>query len=166
MFYIACTPSPLLQEGVEPPTKFSKGGLDRVSIFRGGCWERGVWLLSGGDAGFTQKINLNLKYFTTKNIFFSVITKNLNWEILTNWLILKDGMRLRMKNFNIVVVHWEMGGGFTKNQYIARNCLKRGLGQTADLRGGLGKKGVVGWIMHTVWIPLTGPWKPELFDRL
>ena len=34
----------LLVRGIEPPTKFSKGrgggGLDRVSNFRGGCWER------------------------------------------------------------------------------------------------------------------------------
>ena len=29
--------------GVEPPTKILKGGLDRTSTFRGGCWE------SGGD---------------------------------------------------------------------------------------------------------------------
>ena len=29
-------------------------------------------------------------------------------------------------------------GGFTKNQYICRgDCLKRGLGQFSDLRGGL-----------------------------
>ena len=34
-------------------------------------------------------------------MFFSVITKNLNWEILTKNLVtfLKDGMGLRMKNF-------------------------------------------------------------------
>ena len=35
---IVYTPPPLLEgEGVESPTKFSKrGGLDRISIFRGG----------------------------------------------------------------------------------------------------------------------------------
>ena len=33
------------------------------------------------------------------------------------------------------------GGGVTKNQYIGRNCLKRGgLEQFKDLGGGLGKK--------------------------
>ena len=31
-------------------------------------------------------------------------------------------------------------GGFTKNQYIGRNCLKMGLGQLAGLRGGLARK--------------------------
>ena len=41
----------LLVRGIEPPTKFSKGrgggGLDRVSIFRGESWKRGVTFLSG-----------------------------------------------------------------------------------------------------------------------
>ena len=33
------------------------------------------------------------------------------------------------------------GGAFTKMQYIGANCLKRGgLGQVADLRGGVSKK--------------------------
>ena len=34
-------------------------------------------------------------------MFLSVITKNLDWEILT----LKSGMCLRMRNFNIMRVH-------------------------------------------------------------
>ena len=42
---LVCTPLPLSVggEGVELPTNFSKRGrgLDRISIFRGGCWERG-----------------------------------------------------------------------------------------------------------------------------
>ena len=39
-------------------------------------------------------------------MFFSVITKNLNWEILTkNLITFKDGMGLRMKNFSIMGVH-------------------------------------------------------------
>ena len=41
---IVCTSPPLSAAGVEPPTKFLKtgrGGLDRTSVFRGGCWERG-----------------------------------------------------------------------------------------------------------------------------
>ena len=50
-------------------------------------------------------------------MFFSVITKNLNSEILTKMmgkiikkLLLKDGMDLRLKNFNIV--------GFAKKSYF------------------------------------------------
>ena len=39
-------------------------------------------------------------------MFFSVITKNLNWEILTkNLVTLKDGMGLRTKNFNVLGFH-------------------------------------------------------------
>ena len=42
-------------------------------------------------------------------MFFSVRTKNLNWEILTKNLVtfLKDGMEIRMKNCIIM--------GFTEN---------------------------------------------------
>lgn len=29
--------------GVEPPTKFQTGRLDKTSTFKGGCWERGAW---------------------------------------------------------------------------------------------------------------------------
>ena len=58
--------------GIELPTKFSKRG---VTYFR-------------GVAIFTRKINENLKYLITKKsleakIFFSFITKNSYWEILT-----------------------------------------------------------------------------------
>ena len=39
-------------------------------------------------------------------MYFSVITKNLNWEILTkNLVTFKDKMTLRMKDFNIFWVH-------------------------------------------------------------
>ena len=53
-------------------------------------------------------------------------------------------MVLRMKNFNILGVHWKIwllgGGGLEKP--ICRGALhkKGGLGQFADLKGGLGKK--------------------------
>ena len=55
-------------------------------------------------------------------------------------------MVLRMKRFNIFGVHWKIwllgarGSGVMKNQYRGRNCLKRGLRQFADLRGGLARK--------------------------
>ena len=47
---------------------------------------------------------------------------------------------LKMKTFDIFGIHWKIWllGGFTKNQYRGRG-LKRGLGQFADLRKGLGK---------------------------
>ena len=38
-------------------------------------------------------------------MFFSIINKNLNWEIITKNLVTFDGMKLRMKNVNIMGVH-------------------------------------------------------------
>ena len=56
-------------------------------------------------------------------MFSTVITKNLNWENLTKNLI--TGMGLRMKNFNIIGKILFLRG-FTKNQYMRGNFLKRG----------------------------------------
>ena len=42
-------------------------------------------------------------------MFFSVVTKNLNWEILTkNLVIFKRWNGLMMKNFSIIRVHWKI----------------------------------------------------------
>ena len=39
-------------------------------------------------------------------MFFSIIIKNLNWEMLPkNLVTFNHGMRLRIKNFNIMGVH-------------------------------------------------------------
>ena len=62
-------------------------------------------------------------------MFFSVKTKNWNWEILTkNFVTFKrwDGFK-GMKNFSIMGVHWNIWflKGFTKNQYIGEDCLKK-----------------------------------------
>ena len=92
-----------------------------------------------------------------------------NWEILTKNLVIlqKDKTVLRLKNFNILGVHWKnfkiffFGGGVTKNQYRGGDCLKkgRGFGQFADLRGSLARKrgcvfeGGVDTPMHTnFWV--------------
>ena len=49
-----------------------------------------------------------------------------------------------MKNFNILGVHRKiqvLRGEFTKNQYIGRDCLKRGVAWTVSgFKGRLGKK--------------------------
>ena len=51
---------------------------------------------------------------------------------------------------------WVLEEGFTKNQYIGGDCLKRGFGEFADLRqGGLARKkvflsGGVDTPMHTM----------------
>ena len=52
-------------------------------------------------------------------------------------------MLLGMKNFNILKVHWKiqlLGGGSCKTTTEGGLSVK-GLGQFADLRGGLGKRG-------------------------
>ena len=77
-------------------------------------FERG--LLGKKDGGFFQGdcsfyIKVNLKHLMEKKVykqkmFFSVLTKNLNWEILSKIsLVLNDGMELGMKIFNIMWVH-------------------------------------------------------------
>ena len=67
-------------------------------------------------------------------------------------------MGLRMKSFSIMRVHWKIRflGGFTKNQYIVRDCLKRGLGQFSDLRRDLAKKR--GWCFWRGLIPKRTLW--------
>ena len=54
---------------------------------------------------FCIKNKLKSEINKIKNVF-SDITKNLDWEILTkDFVLLKNGMWLKMKNFNIVGVH-------------------------------------------------------------
>ena len=55
---IVCTPLPLppfLLGGLSLLPNFQKGGLDRISIFRGGCWEREGYLLFRGGLQFFHK---------------------------------------------------------------------------------------------------------------
>ena len=62
-------------------------------------------------------------------MFFSIITKNLNWGILTkNLVTFKRWDWVRMKNFNILEVNrkiWFLQGVHKKKQYTGGNCLKR-----------------------------------------
>ena len=57
-------------------------------------------------------------------MFFSIITKNSNWEILTKNLgTLKEKMGFMMKIFNIFGVHWKiqfLWEELTENQYRGR----------------------------------------------
>ena len=77
--YILCIPP--FCWGVEPLTKLSKRkrGLDRISIFRRVAGKE-------GGCSFYIKKSQN-QYLKTKKVYkqkcFSLITKNLNWEILT-----------------------------------------------------------------------------------
>ena len=69
-------------------------------------------------------------------MFFSVITKNLNWKILTKNLVTfkRWDEVLRLENLNIMEIHSKIQflvgreGGFIKNQYIGGNFLKKGRG--------------------------------------
>ena len=67
-------------------------------------------------------------------MLLSVITMNLNWEILTRiQLLLKDGMGLKMENLNIMQVHGK-GGQSQKNKIKGGIIETGGLGQFANLR--------------------------------
>ena len=71
-----------------------------------------------------KTIIFNVKKSLQTNFFFFVRTYNLNWETLTTKnlvILLKDGMGLRMKNFDIMadsLKNLNIYGGFTKKQYI------------------------------------------------
>ena len=79
-------------------------------------------------------------------MFFSVITKNLNWEILNkNSATCKNGIGLRRKNVN------DMGVGLNKNpmfrgglsqkkQCSGGNCLKKGASTFGRFKVELAKK--------------------------
>ena len=81
-------------------------------------------------------------------MFFSLITKNSIWEILTKnlrmLLLLKDKMGFRMKTFNIFGVNWKIRflGVFYKKP-IQRGKLPNtwGHGQFSDFGGGGGGVG-------------------------
>ena len=89
-----------------------------------------------------------------KQKWFSVITKNLNWENLTKNLVTFkrwDGV-IKAKKFqyyrgslkNLIFMGKRGGrgggGGGAKKSIERRNCLKAGLGQFANLTWGLVKK--------------------------
>ena len=84
---------PLFLQGVEPPTKFSKRGcLTGPQLLEGRCWRRGRGDFFQGGCNFHIKNKLKSVIFNDKTslqakIFFSVITKNSNWEILPKNLV-------------------------------------------------------------------------------
>ena len=59
---------PLSAAGLSIQPNFKKGGLDRTSTFRGGCWERGGDFFQGGGV-CNCHINQNLKYLMTKKVY-------------------------------------------------------------------------------------------------
>ena len=92
----SCPPPPLLLVGgrVEPPTKVSqRDDVRGLQLWEGVAGKEGGNFFQGeGVAILQKKIKWNLKYLMTKklykkNIFFSVITNNSNWEILNKNLV-------------------------------------------------------------------------------
>ena len=88
------------------------------------------------DCNFYIKNKIKSEIFKDKKslwikMFFPVITRNLNWEILKKNLVtfkIWDG--LKMKNFNIMGVHWKirfLDGGFMKPIYMGGLTKKVGL---------------------------------------
>ena len=77
-------------------------------------------------------------------MFFSNIIKNLILEIsIRIQLLLKDGMGLRMKNFNVMGVHWKirfLGPGAWKTNILAMKCLKRGAWAVCRFKSWFDKK--------------------------
>ena len=66
-------------------------------------------------------------------------------------------MGLRMKNFDILRVHWKiqlLGGSSQKTDIEGGTAYKVGLGKLADLRGGLARKRGVGFLREGVDIPM------------
>ena len=87
--HIVCTPLFFSGRGVEPPTKFSKRGGSTGSQFLEGVAGKEQVTFFRGLQFLHKKL---LKYLTTKKCinkktFFSVITKILNREILTQNLV-------------------------------------------------------------------------------
>ena len=88
---IVCNP-PSFCWGVEPETKFSKRGgawLD-LSFQMAGCWERGGDFSGGLQFSHKNKLKsdiVNDKKSLQAQIFFFVITKHLNQEILAKNLV-------------------------------------------------------------------------------
>ena len=97
-------PPSLSAFGLNFQPSFQKGGgLTGSQFLEGDCWEKGSDLFQGGSCSFYIKNKLKSEIFNDKKnlktkMFFSVITKNLNWEILTKKLVtfkrcdeIKDG---------------------------------------------------------------------------
>ena len=85
-------PAPLSAGELSLQPNFQKGGgLTGPQLLEGGCWERGGDFFQGG-CNFHIKNKLKSEIFNDKKslyakIFFSVITKNSNCEILPKNLV-------------------------------------------------------------------------------
>ena len=119
-----CIPFPISAGGggAEPPTKFSKRGesLTGYQFSKWDCWETRDNFLKGCYS-FYIKNKLKFKYLMTKKnlwrkMLLSVITKNLNWEVLTkNFLPFKRWDWVKNEKFQYY-------GGSLKNSFFFPFC--------------------------------------------
>ena len=88
--------------------------------------ERRGWPFSGG-CSFYIKNKLKSEILNGKKFIKMFFSKKFCNQDFTLGL-LKDGMELRMSNFNIMRVHWKIWflGGCMKNQYIECEIAKLG----------------------------------------
>ena len=131
-----CTPFLLGEGGGWTSNQIlKKGGLDKTSTFGGSCWERGGDFFRGCCNFNINKLKseiFNDKKSLWTKIFFSVITKNSDWEILTkNLVTFKREDRVKDENlwyFGRPLKNLTFRGEFTKNWYRKGDCLNsRGL---------------------------------------
>ena len=76
-------------------------------------------------------------------MFFSVVTKNLNWEILTKNLVIFKRWNGLMMKILVSLGFTEKSnfqGGVTKKQHRGGNCLKRGSWTGCRFKGRFGEK--------------------------
>ena len=140
--------SPFLPGGSISYKSFKRKGegLTWSQFWDGGCWGRWGWNVSGRvqvlhKSKLKSEIFNEKKKFINKNVFLCQFK-------LRVWLLLKDGMGIKDKKILYILgVHWKIWflGLVLKKKTIYRGeCLKKGgLGEFADLRGGLVKKGVM-----------------------
>ena len=125
-------------EGGEPPTKW--GAWQDLNFERRVAGKEGETFIRWGEGeGFQfykKKTNkLRFEIFNDKkrfiNKYFSLSKLRIQtgkfWQRIL--LLLKDKMGLRMKDFDILGIHWKirlLGGEFTKKWYRGGDCLERG----------------------------------------
>ena len=99
-------------------------------------------------------------------MFFFFISKKLNWEVFTKNLVTFkkwDGVKDEKFQYYGSSLKNSIFRGVHKNP-IYRGCLKRGLGQFADLIGGGFWGGVVDTPMHTMLAHLKTAFVNELIN--
>ena len=90
-------------------------------------------------------------------MFFCVITKNLNWEVLTvNLVTFKNGMELRMKNVIFMGVRWKirfLDWGVHEKLIYTGNCSEMAAWTVCRFKGDLTKRRELVFLKEGEWYP-------------